>query len=196
MTDISSAKFGSDVGNKFAKHRMRFAVEESYWGYVIRSTDSPRITLQILQAAAMIVGASFAAGAIGLVVLPDFLAGGTEFAFRAGAAVIFAGIATFLLWYATRGTQVELHVDTSLGEIREVVRNRAGRSTKLGSYGFDAIGGVFIDRSDLNPNNASLLLRFGNTSQTASVATGAVAQLEPLKDRLGQDLIIGEASLA
>lgn len=194
MADISSAKFGSDVGNNYQTRPSRFAVEETYWGYVVRPTESPRLSLQLMQAAAMIIGASFAAGTIGLLVIPEFLAGSADLAFRAGAAVVFAGIATFLLWYATRGAQVEFHVDTSLGEIREVVRNRGGRSTKLGCYGFDAIGGVFINRSDTNPNNAALLLRFGNTSQTAAVAHGSIAQLEALKDRLGQDLIIGEAS--
>lgn len=192
MTDISNTKYVSNVGNKFTAQRLRFAVDETYWGYIVRPTESPRLTLQIMQAAAMIVGASFAAGSMGLLLLPDFLSGSSDFAFRAGAAVVFAGIAAFLLWYATRGTQIEFHVDTSMGEVRETVRNRGGRSSRLGSYGFDAIGGVYIDRSDLNPKRAALMIRFGNTSQTATVATGTVAQLESLKDRLGQDLIIGE----
>jgi len=191
MTDISNAKFGSAVGKKFQTHGLRFAVDETFWGYVVRPTDGPKLSLQVKQAAAMIIGAAFASGSLGLLALPDFMSGNTEFLFRGFVAVIFAGIASFLLWYASRGSQVEFHIDTSQGEIRETVINRAGRSTRLGTYGFDAIGGVYIDRSDLNPRNAALVLRFGNTSQKAVVASGTVAQLETLKDRLGQDLIIG-----
>ena len=193
MTDISGAKFGTTT-QKSAKKRLRFAVDETYWGYIIRSTEGPKLTLQAMQAAAMIAGASFAAASLGLVILPDFLTGSSDFLFRAAVAIIFAGISAFLLWYATRGTQVEYHIDTSMGEIRETIRNRGGRSTRIGTYGFDAIGGVFIDRSDLDPTKAALMMRFGNTAQTVAVATGSLDQLGSLKDRLGQDLIIGDNS--
>ena len=191
MTDISNAKFGSAVGKKFKAHGLRFAVDETFWGYIVRPTDGPKLSLQVKQAVAMIMGAAFASGSLGLLVLPDFITGSTDFLFRAFVAIIFAAFATFLLWYASRGSQVEFHIDTSQGEIRETIVNRAGRSTRRGIYGFDAIGGVYIDRTDPNPSKAALVLRFGNTSQTAIVANGTVAQLETLKDRLGQDLIIG-----
>lgn len=191
MTDISNFKFGQSLGKKYGVNGLRFAVDETYWGYTVASNDKPTLLLQIKQFAAMILGAAFVAGSLGLLAVPDFMAGDTSFAFRALIAVLFAGVASFLIWYASRGTQVEMQVDTSKGEIRETVRNRAGRSTRIGTYGFDAIGGVYIDRSDLNPGNAALVLRFGNTSQKAVVAKGTVSQLEKLKDRLGQDLIIG-----
>lgn len=192
MTDISNAKFGSTVGKEYRAQRLRFEVQETHWGYIVSPTEGPRFALQFTQALAMIAGAGCAAAALGLMILPEFLTGNSDLLFRAVAAIVFGGAALLLLWYASRGTQIEYQFDTSLGEIRETVRNRAGRSSKLGCYGFDAIGGVHIDRSDANPKNAALVLRFGNTSQTATVASGTAAQLEALKDRLGQDLIIGK----
>jgi len=191
MTDVSNAKFGSITGKRIGTSKQRFAVVETFWGYIVRPTNGPKLMLQVKQAGAMIIGAGFLSSAMGLLLFPDAMYGGTEFLFRAGIAVIFAGIAFMLLWYASRGSQVEYHIDTSQGEIRETVVNRTGRSTRLGTYGFDAIGGVFIDRAGADSQNASLALRFGNTSQTVVVAQGSAAQLGQLKDRLGQDLIIG-----
>jgi len=59
----------------------------------------------------------------------------------------------------------------------------------LGVYGFDAIGGVFIDRRE--GAMSELVLRYRNTPQTLHVARGHVLTLERLRDRLGQDLMLG-----
>lgn len=191
MTDLSAAKFVKTQSQDWIKRRTRFDLEETHWGYVVRSTDRPGMGVQLTQVLAMLSGGAFAASSLGLVLLPNFLSGGVDFALRAGAAVIFAGLAAFLLYYASRGTMVELHIDTNQGEVREVVRNRAGRPSQIGRYGFDSIGGVHIDRTGQATGNAALCLRYQNTAQTVLVAFGYVTDLEALKDRLGQDLIIG-----
>ena len=78
-----------------------------------------------------------------------------------------------------------------MGEVREVVRNRAGKSTLIGRYGFDSIGGVFIDRANApSPDVATLVLRYRNTAQTLPVVRGEVSTLEALRNRLGKDLMM------
>ncbi len=192
MTYISTDKFSASSTSTAAQKPARFNVQETHWGYVVASTDKPRFALQVTQLAAMLSGGTFAAASLSLLLLPDFLSDGATFPLRAGAAVIFAALAAYLLWYSSRGSQVEYQIDTNQGQVREIVRNRAGRPSLMGVYGFDCIGGVYIERSNQSSGNAALCLRYRNTSQVVPVAFGYAPDLEALKDRLGQDLMIGE----
>lgn len=190
MTDIVDPTMDVPVSNESAEAAPRFDLDETYWGYIIRSNEGPGFSIAVLQGLAMFFGACFIAVAIGLIAGPQILTGSLDFAMRGVAGVLFGGMAAFLLWFATRGVQSELQIDNSLGEVREVVRNRAGKSTLVGRYGFDAIGGVFMDRNAGKAGEAALLLRYRNTSQVLPVARGSIASLEVLRNRLGQDLIL------
>lgn len=190
MTDTVDPALGVSVSNESAAAAPRFELDETYWGYIIRSNEGPGVSIAVLQGLAMFFGACFIAVAIGLLMIPTAMSGSVDFAMRGVAAVLFTALAVFLLWFATRGVQTEIHVDNSLGEVREVIRNRAGKSTLVGRYGFDAIGGVFLDRTVGSESEATLMLRYRNTSQVLPVARGKVASLEALRNRLGQDLIL------
>lgn len=190
MTDITSATGLESVSKEYAARSPRLSVQEAYWGYTIRTQNAPRLSILMLQAGAMLTGAACLAAAIGLQVLPQAIVAANDPLFKDVASVLFAAVAALLLWFASRGTTPELQVDTTLGEVREVVRNRAGKATLLGRYGFDAIGGVFLDRQVGPKNEATLVLRYQNTAQTLHVASGPIAPLEMLRDRLGRDLIL------
>jgi hypothetical protein len=167
-----------------------FTLEETYWGYIIRSNDRPHYFMAILQFTATCLGAVLLAGSLGLLMAPQLTSLDSDFSLRLGAAILFAGVAAYLLWFASRGTISELEVDNSQGELREVIRNRAGQSTLLGRYGFDSIGGVFLNRTN-GRQVSSLVLRYRNTATILPVANGTIAELEPLRDRLGRDLMLG-----
>ncbi|MEY1555159.1 hypothetical protein AB3Y40_05945 [Yoonia sp. R2331] len=190
MSDVSNVVRPITIDAELAPRKKSFAVDETYWGYIIRNTEGPKIGTVVLQAASMFFGAAFVAAGLGLLLLPEVLAGAVDLTIRAMAAVIFFGLAAYLLWFASRGTESELQIDTSLGEVREVVRNRAGRSTLIGRYGFDSIGGVFLDRANAPRNQAVLVLRYRNTAQTLPVVGGRIDALEPLRDRLGRDMMM------
>lgn len=167
-----------------------FAVDETYWGYVVRGTEDAPLRVQIAQGMAWFTGIGFAIATLGMWAIPLTQFQGDVLPMKLGATILLAGIATYLLWFASRGTRSELHFDTRLGEVREIVRNQAGRPTLVGRYGFDAIGGVHIDRSATQHGQACLVLRQGNTSQFIPVAWGPECQLLSLRDRLGLDLMI------
>ena len=190
MTDISNVPSGFTIDAELGKKQIYFHVDETYWGYIIRKGSSGATPMMVLQGMSMFLGASFAAAALGLILVPDALMGSIDMVMRGGAAVLFGAIAAYLLWFASRGTQSELQIDNSLGEVREVVRNRAGRSTLIGRYGFDAIGGVFLDRAASKTGDPVLMLRYRNTAQTLPVATAPEEELEKLRNRLGRDLMI------
>ncbi|MEJ6402311.1 hypothetical protein [Yoonia sp. 2307UL14-13] len=173
---------------RFAK-TSTFEVEDTYWGYIVRSKRGPSLGVIVSQAVSYFLGACFLTACFGILMLPTMMFDGDLGVMRIGAATLMGAVAAYLLWFASRGTRAELHVDNSIGEIREVIRNRAGRPTTVGCYGFDSIGGVFMD-NDEETGLSTLVLRYRNTVQTVPVAEGSEAQLISLRDRLGNDLMV------
>jgi hypothetical protein len=169
---------------------VRLQIDETYWGYIIRTEEADPALLVIGQLVAWCFGAGFAVAALGLWMIPAMTFGGDALSMRLGASVVFGAMSFLLLWFASRGARTELQVDTSLGEVREVVRNRAGRATLLGRYGFDSIGGIFLDRKTGKSGEACLVMRYRNTAQVLPVARGPQAHLERLRDRMGRDLLV------
>lgn len=197
MADISYVRETRNVGNEFrtkavlGRARVQgFRVENTYWGYIIHGDGTRSWTLVGLQATAMILGAACIASCITLLAAPSVIVDQFGLAVRGGSAAVFAVIALYMIWFASRGNMTEIHIDVQKGEVREALRNRTGRTTVLGRYGVDAIGGVFLDRSCAKEGQASLMLRYKNTSQTLPIAVGRAAPLERLRDRLGRDLIL------
>ncbi|MEL6683044.1 MAG: hypothetical protein AAFQ09_10425 [Pseudomonadota bacterium] len=166
-----------------------FTVEEIFWGYIIRSGRGPSLGVAVAQAVCFFFGVCLLTAAVGILVLPALFFDGGIGTMRLGAAALFGGTASYLLWFASRGTQAEVHVDTSVGEVREVICNRAGKPTNVGAYGFDTIGGIYLNTDD-STGRAVLSLRYRNTSQTVMVAEGTEAQLVGLRDRLAADLMV------
>ena len=175
-------------------------VVDTYWGYIVKCAHAPSYFLMISQAVSWLIGAALLVAALGLWMISPTLSTGGDFGMKLGATVLALSSASLCLWYSSRGTQSEIQIDTRLGEVREVVRNRAGRSTLVARYGFDAIGSVFIDLGGRKPRAddvvGNLVLRYRNTSQTMHVATGSLAQLGKLRDRLGHDLMIAPKTTA
>lgn len=186
MTDFAASVTG--VHDDLAKPTS-FAVEDTYWGYIIRSGRGPSLGVALAQAVCFFFGVCLLTAAAGILVLPTLFFDGDLSTMRLGSAALFGGCAAYLLWFASRGTQAEVHVDTSVGEIREVICNRAGKPTTVGCYGFDTIGGVHLDPGQ-NAETAMLSLRYRTTSQTVCVAEGTEAQLIGLRDQLAHDLMV------
>lgn len=172
----------------------KYSIDETYWGYVVRSTEPAPVYLLLAQAAAWLVGIAFLIATLALWLMPNSMTNDAVLGMKFGASVVTIALATFCLWFASRGTDSEIQIDTRLGEVREVVRNRTGRSTLLGRYGFDAIGSVFIDvganRARTDTSQGDLVLRYRNTPQTLFVASGPMSGLGPLRDRIGRDLMV------
>ncbi|NDV00833.1 hypothetical protein [Pseudoroseicyclus tamaricis] len=170
-----------------ADHR----VEEAYWGYVVRPLAPLSRLTAVMQVAATAGGVVALALTAGLWLVPLHDDSVTLLAFRLAASLVLAAAGTLLLWVGNRGTRRELQVDIAMGEVREVVRNRSGLPTLLGRHAFNAVGGVFLARGpDGRRGRASLVIRLGNSPQIVTVASGPEEALLPLRDRLGQDLMI------
>lgn len=172
----------------------RFAVAEIWWGYVVRSTEGPSPLLVLLQAVASLLGAAAAAAAVGLWALgsaPGLMA------MKLGASVVLGSIAALLLWFASRGERAEFHVDTSLGEVREVVRNRAGRPTLLSRQGFATLTAVELVPAGLwRGIGLSWLVLTTAAGDEVTLVRGAEPDLRRLAERLSRDIERGSRKAA
>jgi len=165
-------------------------IQNTFWGYIIVSNEKMGIGPRIAQSMSWVFGGALTIAAIGMFVLPSALTGDGAFGLKLASSTLMAAMAALLFWYVSRGQMSEIQVDTRLGEIREVIRNRAGRPTIIGRYGFDSISNVFLDRSIGGSDRAALVLRYRNTAALVQVALGGIRELEQIKDRLGRDLMI------
>jgi hypothetical protein len=164
-------------------------VSDAYWGYIIASPLADRRWAEVGQTASWIAGMAFLIAAIGLWLLPGASVASDVMAMKFGLSTVLGGIASVLIYYASRGVRTEIQVDTKLGEIREIVRNSAGRTSLISKLRFDMIGGVFLDRTNADRGETALLLRFLNTPKVMLVAVGPTEHLEQLRNRLGRDLL-------
>jgi hypothetical protein len=136
------------------------------------------------------LGSIFAMLSLFSLMLPSNVAVTDVLAIKIAAALVMAVLGGLLLWYATRGTAVQVHVDKRMEEVREVITNRTGRNTIIANYGFDAIGGVHLDRSKSCDGQAVLVMRRRNSSVTVPVTAGSEEDLIELRDRMGRDLLL------
>ncbi|WP_373353243.1 hypothetical protein [Pseudoroseicyclus sp. CXY001] len=170
-----------------ARHR----VEEAYWGYVIRKVTPMTelmAALQVLATSGGILGLALTAG---LWLMPMGGDSATLVAFRLIASVVLAGFGATLLWVGSRGTRAEVQIDIAQGEVREVLRNRAGLPTLAGRVAFADVGGVFLTRRpERGDQRATLVLRLGNSTRLIHVAQGPEDALLALRDRIGRDLMV------
>jgi hypothetical protein len=185
MTDMNATTmdFASDIARTTP-----FEVEDIFWGYKVRSGNSAPFAVMFGQAVCFFLGVCLMTATFGVLVLPTLFFDGDAGIMRVGAAALMGACAFYLLWFASRGTQTEVHVDTQQNEIREVVCNRSGKPTLIATYAFDDIGGIFLEIDDTS-GQTQLLLGYSDTSQTIPVAVGTEAQLLNLRDRLARDLL-------
>ncbi len=184
MTDMNA--MGADFTGEIAR-TSPFEVEDIFWGYKIRSGNGAPFSVMFGQAVCFFLGVCLMTATFGVLVLPTLFFDGDAGIMRAGAAALMGATAFYLLWFASRGTQTEVHVDTQQNEIREVVCNRSGKPTIVATYAFEEIGGVYLDIEEAG-GQTNLSLGYSDTSQTIAVATGTEAQLLPL---LWQFLLTG-----
>ncbi len=167
-----------------ADSRAGYRLEDSHWGYCVVPLGPPPVLLVLTQIAALLSGAVFLAAAVATAVLAD----PSDLAFRVPVIFVAFALGVGLMWFASRGSQIHIEVDTKTAEVREVIRNRTGACTVMARYGFDSIGSVFLVRP--KGHLPTLMLRFKASARQLPVAIGTEADLTKLRDRLGRDLIL------
>ena len=162
-------------------------VQEFSWGYVIRSQMGPTTGTQVAQGISHFLGIFLAIAALGTLALPFFVFGSQITAFGLGGSALFAAMAAYLLWFASRGDTPTVNVDLDNREIREVIENRMGGPTLLGVYPFEEIEDVFAATEE-GAEMAQLVLWLRGTDEVICIAQALPGQLVELRDRIASDL--------
>ncbi len=195
MSDVSIDTADMPLINCAQKPRGGFCIEETHWGYIVRSTGETGHGLILTQSISLVAGAGLLAAAIGMWLIPGMLFDTDALIMRMFATIVFVAASALLLWYSSRGTVSEIQIDNGRGEIREVIRNHTGKMSLMGCYSFDSIGGVFMEPKGAS-DAASLVLRYRNSSETVEVACGHETDLSRLRDRISRDVIVGTTAMA
>ena len=178
----------NDTIMAFCKPQPVVAVEDTYWGYLIRSHKGESFGFIMLQSASLVLGMVCLVMALGVVTLTPLMFGVALTPFRMAVVALLGVVAAYLLWFASRGTRTEIHIDTSISEIHEVIRNRAGRPTILGTHDFAKITEILIHRDDAN-GTALLVLQGDETVLSICIAMASAPRLDVLHDRLARDVM-------
>ena len=168
------------------------AIRETFWGYVIAPEAPARAgVMQVFQIACIVVAAALVGGAVMLLFLGDHALLGSMRPFVAWIAV---ALALPLVWFGTRGDRVEIEIDLSLGEVREVVRNRAGGPSLVGRYGFDTLDGLDVALRRGGGGRLNLWRR--GEKRPLELLRGPAPVLEQIARRLRRDMESGSGRVA
>lgn len=189
MSDIASSYTQTVDRAARGKTSQPYKIEETHWGYIVSASGSLCRSVKVAQAISMVLGAVFLAIVISLWLWPAMTIGVDALLMRYFATVFFGGLAVLFLWYASRGARSEVHIDLSRGEVRDVIRNKTGKVTLLGCYGFDTVEEVAVDAA-ASGEDCDLSLHYGTSGGCLVVASGTAGALAPLHARISKDVVL------
>jgi len=159
------------------------SVTDFYWGYEI-SNRVHEINLSVLARgfAVLVVVASLLAAML-MWFMPSVAFGGDVVLGKALGSITCLCIAAMLFRFAARGTRVRVQIDTSTGELREVVSDMFGSTVVLSHYGLDAVKEVSIETSKADSSIGQVQLTLKDGSKMP-VGEGAMIGLYPWRNKI------------
>lgn len=162
---------------------MRPKVVEHFWGYEVASNEHVINVAVLMRAASGLLTVGTLIASVGVWFVPAMAIAGASIAAKFAASVLLLALAFVLARIAARGTQVRVQIDTSNGELREVVDGPFGSVMTLANYGIDAVK-VMPSRNEPSFGQVQVYIKsFG----AIPVGDGALMTLHPLRDRLAGD---------
>lgn len=162
-------------------------VVEHYWGYEV-SCHEEVINLAALMRgfAVLVTFASFAAALL-VWLLPASAFVGDAMVVKSMASLLFWCVGGMLMRFVPGGTNVRIQVDTSAGELREVVDGMTGKVVVLARYGFDAAVDVGVVASREDAGNGQVQIMIAEVGRIPA-GNGDIRALHDLRARLANDL--------
>lgn len=163
-------------------------VDETYWGYVLRTETKPQASVVLVQALAGLAGLSFFAAAAAFWVLPGAILSGDVAVMKAVASGACICVGLILLWYASAGAQPEIQMDQSRCELRVVTRNSKGHTRLVARHAFEDISAVRVQRDADDEIMGLLLMHLHGSDKIIVAARAPEHQLSVLRRRIARDL--------
>ncbi len=136
------------------------------------------------------LGLGFVLAAFAVWMMPEVLPVDAMLVAKVCAALVLSGL---LVWFANRGTRTELHFDTGLNELREVLRRPGSRAEAVARWRFDEFEAVEIRGARVAASqapSAELVLRFRNSDRVLQVAVAPRETLAPIAARIKIDMAL------
>ena len=163
-------------------------VTETYWGYVIHD-DRQRLSRESLGTSALRFGGLILIlTAYGQWLLPGALYAGDATVAKAVLSFFLGAIGAAVYWFASGGSDTDLHVDLTRREIRVARRNARDQARLQAVLPMANIAGTFIARPRDGDGPAQLFLRLRDREAVVHVADGDEDDLLILHRRLAHDL--------
>ena len=157
MSDVSGVPVRRGV------EKAAFQVDETHWGYIVKSVVEGNVPIRLRNAMSW-------------------------FVIKSGLTTIFMSFACLCFWLTTRDSKPEFQFDLARREVRGVMRARGGSATLLESVSFDDVGSVDI-RADLaDADGLVLVLHIDGSRHQMEIAQGSALALEALQSRIEGDL--------
>ncbi len=183
ITEFSGVPVESDTPKR------AFQIDETHWGYIVKSVEEADAPILLRQALSWFMGTSLMVAIVGLWAMPGAMFDGETLVIKLGLTAIFIAFAGLCFWLASRGVRTEVQFDLARNEIRSVARSRKGGVTLLDRLTFEDVGSVFLNRSQHGTGQAKLVLRLGCSPHLLDVAHGREDALTVLRDRIGTDML-------
>lgn len=161
-------------------------VTEHFWGYEVRPNEKVISSMVILRGICGLLMVALAAASVGIWMLPASMYLPEPFGMKVAATVVLLCLALLCGRIAAQGSDVRMQIDTAGGELREVVDGPFGRVVTLTAFGLDAVKGVEIVQSAVEPSLGQIQLTLKDGS-VLPVGDGALTALRPLRTRLAND---------
>lgn len=166
-----------------------FEIVRMDWGYALRPRLRVQKRLLLGQIVSYLIGVCCAVAALGTLMLPILFFDGALTSLRVAAAGMFGVVATYLLWFASRGTRSELHIDFETETIRALVPHRGGAPTLLGAYPFSAFKSL-MRRPAGYEGQSDLTLQPKAGGPPLWLARAETTEILALQSRLERDLFV------
>lgn len=165
---------------------MRPNVRDHFWGYEISRSVHVIDLAGLARGAAILFTISAFTAAWLVWLVPAMAFAGDALIAKALASFVLICLGVVLIRIASRSTRVRVQIDTSVGEVREVVRGMFGTTIVLSRYGLDTVEDVSVATSRTDPTFGQVHLSMKH-GETIPVGDGVVMALRPLRDRIAGD---------
>jgi len=183
-------EFVKIMGGKIANDiPRRPSVEEQHWGYEVRPAQISDRVNTVIRSGFYLVSLAF--GIVGILALVSPMQDlGLNHSAQGFFAVGSLALAALAAHISSSHRPVRIQIDTTAGELREIMESPSHGGQILARYGFDTIAAVGIVTSTKDSSIGQLQARV-NGYGTVLVADGPISTLRLLGDRLARDCGLG-----
>lgn len=165
-----------------------FTVVPEEYGFSVRPGPAARRRATMVEWAAQYMAFLTIFATVGAVASSAGLSGEAVDIFEAGIVALGFGVAAAFFWVGTRGTALELQVDTYRRQFRTAIRNWRGSERIMEIHDFNNVESAFVHRRTQRERSARFCVRTRSEPEGVEMITGDPTALGALHEVLARSL--------